>query len=103
MDESMINAIGMVAGVLGVVAWWPQLKRVWSEKRHDGISVKTFLVVCLSISLWLTYGILVESLPIIAANAVTLVVLLLLVFGVLRLRKKEQLEYAEAHPEPLKF
>jgi uncharacterized membrane protein YecN with MAPEG domain len=34
---------------------------------------------------------------------VTLVVLLLLVFGVLRLRKKEQLEYAEAHPEPLKF
>jgi MtN3 and saliva related transmembrane protein len=103
MDESMINAIGMVAGVLGVVAWWPQLKRVWSEKRHDGISVKTFLVVCLSISLWLTYGILVESLPIIAANIVTLLVLLSLVLGVVKLRKQEKLEWEEAHPGQQKF
>jgi MtN3 and saliva related transmembrane protein len=103
MDDSMIDAIGIVAGVLGVIAWWPQLKRVWSEKRHDGISVPTFLIVCLSISLWLAYGVLTESLPIIAANAVTLVVLLLLVLGVLRLRKKEKQEYAEAHPEPHKF
>ncbi|MDA0716425.1 MAG: SemiSWEET family transporter [archaeon] len=103
MEDSIIDAIGFVAGVLGVIAWWPQLIRVWSEKRHDGISVPTFLIICLSISLWLTFGVLTESLPIIAANIVTLVVLLILVFGVIRLRKNERQEYAEAHPKPHKF
>ena len=99
----MIDAIGIVAGVLGVIAWWPQLKRVWSEKRHDGISVPTFLIVCLSISLWLTYGVLTESMPIIAANAVTLLVLLVLVMGVVKLRKQEKREWEEAHPDQQKF
>jgi len=99
----MIDAIGIVAGVLGVIAWWPQLKRVWSEKRHDGISVPTFLIVCLSISLWLTYGVLTESMPIIAANAVTLLVLLILVMGVVKLRKQEKREWEEAHPDQQKF
>jgi len=103
MDDTMIDAIGIVAGVLGVIAWWPQLKRVWSEKRHDGISVPTFLIVCLSISLWLTYGVLTESMPIIAANAVTLLVLLVLVMGVVKLRKQEKREWEEAHPDQQKF
>jgi len=103
MDDTMIDAIGIVAGVLGVIAWWPQLKRVWSEKRHDGISVPTFLIVCLSISLWLTYGVLTESMPIIAANAVTLLVLLVLIMGVVKLRKQEKREWKEAHPDQQKF
>jgi len=103
MDDTMIDAIGIVAGVLGVIAWWPQLKRVWSEKRHDGISVPTFLIVCLSISLWLTFGVLTESMPIIAANAVTLLVLLILVLGVVKLRKQEKREWEEAHPDQQKF
>ena len=103
MDDTMIDAIGIVAGILGVIAWWPQLKRVWSEKRHDGISVPTFLIVCLSISLWLTYGVLTESMPIIAANAVTLLVLLVLVMGVVKLRKQEKREWEEAHPDQQKF
>jgi len=99
----MIDAIGIVAGVLGVIAWWPQLKRVWSEKRHDGISVPTFLIVCLSISLWLAFGVLTESMPIIAANAVTLLVLLILVMGVVKLRTQEKREWEEAHPDQQKF
>ncbi len=103
MDDTMIDAIGIAAGVLGVIAWWPQLKRVWSEKRHDGISVPTFLIVCLSISLWLAYGVLTESMPIIAANAVTLLVLLILVLGVVKIRKQEKREWEEAHPDQQKF
>jgi MtN3 and saliva related transmembrane protein len=103
MDDTMIDAIGIAAGVLGVIAWWPQLKRVWSEKRHDGISVPTFLIVCLSISLWLAFGVLTESMPIIAANAVTLLVLLILVLGVVKLRKQEKREWEEAHPDQQKF
>lgn len=103
MDDTVIDAIGIAAGVLGVIAWWPQLKRVWSEKRHDGISVPTFLIVCLSISLWLTFGVLTESMPIIAANAVTLLVLLILVLGVVKLRKQEKREWEEAHPDQQKF
>lgn len=103
MDDAMIEAIGFAAGVLGVIAWWPQLRRVWSEKRHDGISIPTFLIVCLSISLWLAYGVLTEARAIIVANGVTLLVLLILVLGVLRVRKQERRAYEEAHPEQLKF
>ncbi len=36
-----IEAIGVLAGFLGVIAWIPQIQRVWIEGKHDGISLPT--------------------------------------------------------------
>ena len=89
MAEMWIEAIGLFAGVLGIIAWIPQIREVWIHKRHDGISIATFSVVTIALGLWLIYGILVDSIAMIVANIMTLGVILAVIIGVIRLRKSE--------------
>ena len=89
MAEMWIEAIGLFAGVLGIIAWIPQIREVWIHKRHDGISIATFSAVTIALGLWLIYGILVDSIAMIVANIMTLGVILAVIIGVVRLRKSE--------------
>ncbi|MBT6644236.1 MAG: hypothetical protein HOB52_00340 [Euryarchaeota archaeon] len=90
MATMMIELLGLLAGVIGIVAWIPQIIQVWVHKRHDGLSLTTFAVVAIALALWLIYGILVESLAMVAANIMTLTVIGAVFFGVLRIRKSEK-------------
>ena len=89
MATVMIELLGLLAGVIGIVAWIPQIIQVWVHKRHDGLSLTTFAVVAIALALWLVYGILVESLAMVAANIMTLTVIGVVFFGVLKLRRSE--------------
>jgi len=89
MAEAWIEAIGLLAGILGIIAWIPQIREVWINKRHDGISLATFSVVTIALGLWLIYGILIESISMIIANIMTLSVIFAVILGVVRLRKQE--------------
>ncbi len=86
----MIEAIGLLAGVVGIVAWVPQIIQVWVHKRHDGLSLTTFAVVAIALFMWLIYGILVDSFAMIVANIMTLSVIGAVFFGVLRIRQSEK-------------
>ena len=90
MAALWIEAIGLLAGVIGIFAWIPQIIQVWVHKRHDGISLTTFAVVSFALGLWLLYGIRVDSFAMIAANIMTLTVIGAVIIGVLRVRKSEQ-------------
>jgi len=93
MATMMVELLGLLAGVIGIIAWIPQIIQVWVHKRHDGLSLTTFAVVAIALSLWLVYGILVDSLAMVAANIMTLTVIGIVFFGVLKLRR------SEANPE----
>ena len=88
MAEMWIEAIGLIAGVLGIIAWIPQIREVWVNKRHEGISLPTFSVVTVALGLWLLYGILVDSISMIIANVMTLTVIFAVILGVVRLRRE---------------
>ncbi|MBJ64615.1 MAG: hypothetical protein CMB55_07475 [Euryarchaeota archaeon] len=90
MAEAWIESIGLVAGVLGIVAWIPQIREVWVNKRHDGVSLATFGVVTIALSLWLIYGILIDSISMIIANVMTLAAIFAVIIGVMRLRSRDQ-------------
>ncbi|MBT3971891.1 MAG: hypothetical protein HOE92_06705 [Euryarchaeota archaeon] len=89
MAEMMIEILGLLAGAIGVVAWIPQIKEVWVHKRHEGISLPTFFIVALSLSLWLIYGILLDSLAMLIANILTLSILSTVIYGVIKLRRTD--------------
>ena len=89
MAEMWIEVIGLFAGVLGIIAWIPQIREVWVNNRHEGISLATFSVVTMALGLWLLYGILIESVSMIIANVMTLSVIFAVILGVVRLRKAE--------------
>ena len=91
MAEMWIESIGLFAGILGIAAWVPQIREVWVNKRHDGISLTTFSVVTIALGLWLLYGILIDSISMIIANVMTLSVIFAVIVGVVRLRRAESI------------
>lgn len=75
---STTDLIGLVAGTLTTVAFVPQLLKIYSTKSGKDVSARMFLIFSLGVALWLAYGILIGSLPVILANAVTLILSLLI-------------------------
>jgi MtN3 and saliva related transmembrane protein len=68
-----VNAIGLAAAVCTTISFVPQLIRVWRLRSAREISLIMFLVFSLGTFLWLLYGIFIHAVPIILANAVSLV------------------------------
>ena len=56
----MVEAIGFTAGILGLIAWIPQIIRVWYKGEHEGISLLTLASILATLALWVVYGFLIE-------------------------------------------
>ena len=93
----MIEAVGLSAGIIGIIAWGPQIRQVWVHNRHDGISIPTFVIVALSLFMWLLYGLAIGSMAMVISNILTLSVMLIIIIGVLRCRKVEALKAEEIY------
>ncbi len=65
--------LGLVAGVLTTAAWLPQIARTWRSRSADDLSWPYLLVFSSGVALWLVYGVLSGDVPVLAANAVTIV------------------------------
>lgn len=80
-EVNYIQLLGMLAGVLTTVAFLPQVIKTWKSRSAKDLSLGMFSIFCLGVLLWLIYGLLVEDLPIILANSITLILAMtLLVF-----------------------
>ena len=64
--------IGSAAATLTTVAFIPQAIKVWRTKHTTDISLIMYSLFTLGVTLWLAYGMLLESWPIIIANGITL-------------------------------
>ena len=73
MTATVVEVIGFVAAFLTTAAFVPQLARVIRLRTARDISLGTFLMFSAGVALWLIYGIYTRSRPVIASNAVTLV------------------------------
>ena len=67
-----VSIVGYIAGSLTTIAYLAQVLRTLKHKRTKDISLGMYLLLCSGIGLWLVYGILIHSWPVIIANAVTL-------------------------------
>ncbi len=68
-----IDLVGYVAATLTTAAFLPQVVRVWQSQSTKDLSLSTLISFIVGVFMWLIYGLLVKSAPIIVANAVTLV------------------------------
>jgi MtN3 and saliva related transmembrane protein len=72
MNMAMITeAIGMAAGALTTIAFLPQARRVLITRSTKDISLGMYIMFTTGVILWLIYGLLIGSVALIAANAVT--------------------------------
>lgn len=66
--------VGLLAGLLTTIAGLPQLYKIVRTRSTRDISLGMYILSFCGVVLWLGYGVMIGSLPIIAANAVTLLV-----------------------------
>lgn len=72
----LVEAIGFIAAALTTTAFVPQVIKAWRTRSTQSISLRMYLMLCTGVLLWLVYGIEINSLPIILANGVTLILTL---------------------------
>ena len=65
--------LGLAAGTLTAISFLPQVIRTWKLKEAKDLSLMTYIILTLGVTLWLIYGIIKSDIPIIAANTVTIV------------------------------
>ena len=68
-----IDLVGYLAATLTTAAFLPQVVKVWQSKSTKDLALPTLLSFIAGVGMWFIYGLLVKSPPIIIANAVTLV------------------------------
>lgn len=73
MSPTTIDSIGYAAAVLTTFAFIPQVVKSWRTRSTDDLSSTMLVVFTAGILLWLIYGIAVGAMPVILANAITLV------------------------------
>ncbi len=78
MDK--IEVLGLVAACLTTAAFVPQVYKTWKVKSAKEISLTMYTVFFIGVLLWFVYGLLIDSLPVVLANGITgmLIVLMLL-------------------------
>jgi MtN3 and saliva related transmembrane protein len=73
MNPDLSTFFGYPAAVLTTIAFVPQAWQSWRTRDLSGISLPMYALFTLGVALWLGYGLVMGSLPIIVANSVTLV------------------------------
>ncbi|PZU96789.1 MAG: hypothetical protein DCE90_09100 [Pseudanabaena sp.] len=72
------NILGFVAAFLTTTAFLPQVLKVWRSRSTRDISLPMLITFISGVTLWLIYGVMVKAAPIIIANAITLILNLLI-------------------------
>ncbi len=83
----LADLLGFLAATLTTISFVPQVLHTWKTRRATGVSLGMVSLFSLGVALWLWYGILVGAWPVIAANAVTLLLALVLLGMKLRFER----------------
>ena len=79
----------MIAGVLTTFAYLPQVIKTWQSKSVGDLSIIMLLTLATGIFLWFVYGLLIDSFPVIIANAVSFVLVSIMVLLKVIFRRRE--------------
>ena len=84
MDPTLL--IGYIAGTLTTISFLPQVIRTWKMRETKDFSLAMLLLFATGILLWTVYGIRTESLPVILANVITFLLIIVLLAMKIRYR-----------------
>lgn len=69
----LIDAVGTGAAICSMVSFSPQLLKIWRERDASSVSLRMYAITVTGFSLWVAYGVLLDSWPVMIANSVCLV------------------------------
>lgn len=89
MSMDVTEAVGTAAALLTTLAFVPQVVKTLKTRHTRDISLSMFAMFSAGVALWLVYGMLMMAWPVIAANAATLVLALIVLAVKIANRNRE--------------
>lgn len=68
----LANAVGTGAALCSMTSFAPQIVKIWRERDASSVSLRMYVVTVTGFALWIAYGVLLRSWPIIGSNIVCL-------------------------------
>ena len=88
----LAQIIGLVAAFLTTAAFVPQVIRTLKTKSTRDISLGMFTMMFTGTALWLVYGLMIDELPVILANSVSVCLSFIIFFFKLRETIRDRME-----------
>lgn len=74
MESSQLaNVVGTGAALCSMTSFAPQIVKIWRERDASSVSLRMYVVTVTGFTLWIVYGMLIDSWPVTGANSVCLV------------------------------
>lgn len=77
---SFAEIIGFIAATLTTLSFYPQAYKIIKTRDTASISLVMYSIINVGLILWLVYGLMIGDMPIILANAFTLIASLTILF-----------------------
>lgn len=84
MPMQTSDIVGTGAAICSMSSFIPQLAKIWRERDASQISLRMYLVTVTGFALWIGFGVLTKSWPVVGSNLVCLILAAAIL--VLRLR-----------------
>ena len=85
---SLTTLTGFIAATLTTIAFIPQAVKAIKTKHTKDLSLGMYIVLNTGIICWLAYGIILNMLPIILANSITLVFTLTILYMIIKYKEE---------------
>ena len=90
LDETTMAIIGIVAGILILSGWVPQIVRGYKTKRLNDVSAYLMILIFAGAALWLVYGIALDDVYIMGVNLAAMVLTMIVLSMKLKYEKAAQ-------------
>ena len=90
LDETIMGVIGIVAGILILSGWVPQIARGYKTKRLNDVSAYLMILIFAGAALWLVYAIALDDVYIMGVNIAAMVLTMIVLYMKLKYEKTAQ-------------
>jgi MtN3 and saliva related transmembrane protein len=73
VNAAWIDLVGTLAAILTTIAYFPQAVKTIRTRNTSGLSVWMYALLLCGVTMWMIYGIILGSWPLILANAIVLI------------------------------
>lgn len=73
MSAHWVAGVGAAAALCSMSSFVPQIVKIVRERDASGVSLRMYLVTVTGFTLWVAYGAMIGSWPVVASNGVCLV------------------------------
>nr|AIE99805.1 hypothetical protein [uncultured marine thaumarchaeote KM3_11_E10] len=90
LDEVTMGIIGIMAGILILSGWVPQIAKGYRSKKLDDVSAYLMILIFAGAVLWLIYGIALDDVYIMGVNIAAMVLTMIVLSMKLKYEKAAQ-------------